>query len=308
MAAARRYAIAAYDRSGVAKLLETSTAFRIVFLTALTAALSVFFYRYHGPMSYDVLRLFDFLPYEVIHWTGIIAGFLVGIIALAAVAVMAKKLGKEGADHDRRGIHRLGALCDTLVVEVLGQRRYRLDCEMYAGGQPWYVQKWFVHASIMWGFLGLLLATALDYLLAILGVKPTGTWVPLWYPVRLLGTLAGGMFVYGTTAAMVRRLRKTDEGSAHSTSTDWIFLVLLWLGGVTGFGVEIALYLPRPYAWSYWVLLIHLVVVAELLLLLPFSKFAHVLYRTLSLSVLAMRRVPESEPAAGEAQEQKLAG
>ena len=43
----------------------------------------------------------------------------------------------------------------------------------------------------MWGFLGLLAATALDYGLALLGIKETGTPVPIWYPVRLLGTVAG---------------------------------------------------------------------------------------------------------------------
>ena len=34
-------------------------------------------------------------------------------------------------------------------------------------------------------------ATGLDYGLALLGIKETGTPVPLWYPVRLLGTVAG---------------------------------------------------------------------------------------------------------------------
>ena len=57
----------------------------------------------------------------------------------------------------------------------------------------------------MWGFLGLLAATILDYGLALVGIKATGTPVPIWYPVRLLGTLAGIALVYGTTMLIWRR-------------------------------------------------------------------------------------------------------
>ena len=58
----------------------------------------------------------------------------------------------------------------------------------------------------MWGFLGLLAATILDYGLAVVGVKATGTPVPIWYPVRLLGTVAGIALVYGTSMLMWRPL------------------------------------------------------------------------------------------------------
>jgi nitrate reductase gamma subunit len=167
--------------------------------------------------------------------------------------------------------------------------------------QPWFTQKWFIHGSIMWGFLGLFLATALDYLLELLEVKATGTWVPIWYPVRLLGTLAGISLMYGTTTAIIKRLLKVDEGSTHSTPSDWAFLILLWLGGLTGFLLEIALYLPQPHAWSYWMLLAHVVVVAELLILLPFTKFAHAIYRTVALYLCALKPLPETEPASAGA-------
>jgi nitrate reductase gamma subunit len=197
----------------------------------------------------------------------------------------------------------LEAMWETIGVEVLGQHRYRKDCEAYSEEQHWYKQKWFIHASILWGFLGLFLATGLDYLLELLGIKPIGTWVPIWYPVRLLGTLAGVLLIYGVSAAILRRWRKVDETSTHSTPSDWAFLILLWLGGMTGFVLEVAIYLPQPHAWSYWMLLAHLIVVGELLILLPFSKFAHAIYRTAALYIHALKPLSKEEPVIAGNQE-----
>jgi ferredoxin len=302
MAAARRYAIGKYDIFGLARLLHTSHLFCISFMIALAAALGIFIYSSHGPMPMDTLQLFEFIPYELIHSVGIAAGIIVGLIAVSGITSMLVRVGKEMSLPKGARVNWLSGLWNTLAVEVIGQHRYRQDCEAYTEKQPWYKRKWLIHASIMWGFLGLFLATALDYLLDVLGVKPTGTWVPIWYPVRLLGTLAGISFVFGTSVTIIKRLQKADETSAHSTPSDWAFLLLLWLGGMTGFGLEFALYLPEPHAWSYWMLLAHLVVVAELLILLPFTKFAHAIYRTVALYVHALKPLPEVEPAGARAE------
>jgi ferredoxin len=296
MAAARRYAIAKYDRLGVARLLYTSAAFNVLFLFGLAAVLSLFLYSFHGSMPTDTLRLFEFIPSQVIHNLGITAGIIIIVIALSGVVTMAVHVGKEARFRQGKRLDWLGAFWETMR-EVLGQRRYRKDCEAYTPERPWYTQKWFIHASIVWGFLGLFLATALDYLLELLGLKATGTWVPLWYPVRLLGTVAGLLMMYGTTVALVKRLRKSDEGSTYSTPSDWAFLILLWLGGMTGFTLEASLYLPQPYAWGYWLLLAHLVVVGELLILWPFTKFAHAIYRPVALYAHVLQPLPEGEPS-----------
>jgi len=103
--------------------------------------------------------------------------------------------------------------------------------------------------------------------------------------------------MYGTTVAIFKRLRKDDEASTYSTPSDWAFLVLLWLGGMTGFALETSLYLPQPYAWGYWFLLAHLVVVGELLILVPFTKFAHAIYRTVALYAHVLKPLPEAEPS-----------
>jgi nitrate reductase gamma subunit len=191
----------------------------------------------------------------------------------------------------------LAAFWEAVGVQSLGQKRYREECDAEENRKVWYLSKWFVHAATMWGFLGLLSATALDYLLDIIGLKPTGTAVPLWYPTRLLGTLAGLLFTYGVTVLLIKRWRAVDKAHSYSRPSDWIFLTLLWFSGITGFVIEIALYLPHPPIWGYWMFLFHVSVSITLLLLLPFTKFAHALYRIVALYFHALKPIPVTEPA-----------
>ncbi|HVN15505.1 MAG TPA: 4Fe-4S dicluster domain-containing protein [Anaerolineales bacterium] len=294
MASARRYAIAQYDPLGLAKLLYTSPILSTVFLILLAAIIGLGAYSFHGPMAADTLEFFDFIPSTVIHNIGVIGMVVVGLLILMGMINMIVKVRGEGMKGIRTNW--IQALWEAIAVETLAQRRFQRDCETAADKPAWYLQKWFVHASILWGFLGLLLATALDFLLELLGIKATGTWVHFWYPVRLLGTIAGLFLVYGTSMAFVRRVRKADEATTHSTVSDWAFLILLWLTGVSGFLLEIAVYLPNPAPWMYWTLLSHITVAAELLLLLPFTKFAHAIYRTIALYFRALKPMPVTEP------------
>ena len=307
MAATRRYAIASYDRLGLAKLLYTSPVLATVFLVLLAVLIGLFMYTRHGPMTTDSLALFEFIPDKLIHDLGLAAIVFVGLTGLLGVATMVSRtarangLTKESIfGENSLRYNWLGALWNALAVEGLGQTRYRQDCEADEPRPPWYLQKWFIHASVMWGFLGLLVATSLDYALALLGIKETGTWVPIWYPVRLLGTVAGMFLVYGTSVAIVKRIRKIDRAFAYSSMSDWAFLVLMWLSGVSGFVLELALYLPRAPLWGYWMFLFHVAVAMEMVLLLPFTKFAHAIYRIVALFIYSLKPMPKTKVAGAE--------
>jgi ferredoxin len=299
MAAARRYAIASYAPLGLAKILYTSPVLSVILLVLLAFLIALVAYTAHGIMPADTLRLFDFIPAAVIHNMGVAALVIIALAGLLGAANMFVQVRRENTLLTTPGIRLswLGALWETIAVEVLAQRRYQQDCKSSTDQRPWFLQKWFVHAATMWGFLGLFAATVLDYGLDLLGIKPTGTWVPLWNPVRLLGTVAGLFLVYGTSLVIFNRLRKADETTSHSSVSDWAFLVLLWLSGVSGFALEIALYLPHPAIWAYWTLLGHISVAGELLLLAPFTKFAHAMYRTIALYLHALKPLPVTKKA-----------
>lgn len=296
MAASRRYAIASYDRLGLAKTLYTSPLMSAILMILLWVILAGFMYTTHGPMVKGSLRLFEFIPAGVIHNLGLVVIAIVFLAGLSGAVHMILSISKASKLPKGQRFNWLGALWQAVGVEALGQQRYRQDCETDSDQGAWYRKKWFIHASIMWGFLGLLAATALDYLLDLIGAKPTGTWVPIWYPVRLLGTLAGLLLVYGVSMMILKRIRGADEASKHSFPSDWVFLILLWLAGVSGFVLEISEYLPQAPMWGYWMLLFHVATAMELVLLAPFTKFAHAFYRTVALYVDALKPLAEKEP------------
>jgi heterodisulfide reductase subunit C len=295
MAAARRYAIGRYDRTGLARTFYTRPILGTVIAVALAVFFALFMYAGRGEQSTTSLALFEFIPEALIHDLGIVVMILVFVAGLAGLAMMARSVSKsEGVAlrsmvAGRSALRRsASAVWNSLAVESLGQRRYRTDCDADEVEAPWYRQRWFLHAATMWGFLGLLAATILDYGLALAGIKETGTPVPIWYPVRLLGTVAGIMLVYGSTMLIVRRFRADEPSVRHSTAADWLLLALVWISGVTGFVLELALYLPSAPAWGYWMFLFHVAVAMELVILAPFMKLAHAVYRPLALFFAAL--------------------
>ena len=314
MAAARRYAIASYDATGIARLMLLRPVLGVAFALALAAFFALVMAIGQGTQSTETLAIFEFVPAELIHDIGVAVMVLVFGAGLVGVARMARRIGRrEGVGWgdllgSRAALARTGrALWSSLGRESLGQARYRRECESGVAtttgsaiatdrsSVAWYRRRWFIHAMVLWGFLGLLLATALDYALDILGIKETGTPVPIWYPVRLLGTVAGIMLVYGTTMMIIDRVRGASRSVARSGPADWTLMALLWVTGMTGFVLELALYLPEAPAWGYWVFLVHVAVAMELVLLAPFMKLAHAVYRPVALFFLALAREPRGE-------------
>jgi ferredoxin len=294
MAAARRFAIAQYDVTGLAKLLYKSGWFNVLFTIVLTLFFSLFMLTFRRPAPLDHLALFEFIPEVYIQIVGISLFVLVALGTIAGLVRMIRGVLAQGglaftaSEHPR--LNWWSAIWETVAVEFLGQKRYRDDdCEEQPT-TPWYLRKWVVHASILYGFLGLFTATALDFLF-----KPIGSAVPLYYPMRLLGTTAGLFLMYGTTAAFFNRLQKRDKYAANSHVSDWMFLALLWLGGLTGFLLEIAVYALLPAVWGYGLLILHVALAMDLIALLPVSKFAHVIYRTTAIFLYNLKPVTQAE-------------
>jgi ferredoxin len=295
MAAARRYAIASYEPTGLARILYTRPVVGSLIATVLAAFFAIFMYASHGPQDASSLALFTFIPEGLIHWTGVAVMVVLALAGVFGITSMARRVARsEGVSFPtmfggRAPLTRTAkALWAALGVESIGQRRYREDCKDDNPVEPLYRRRWLIHALTIWGFLGLFSATILDWGLALVGVKETGTAIPLWYPSRLIGTLAGLALVYGVSMFMVNRVRQVNRAAQFTTASDWLLLVLLWITGATGFFIEVALYLPNAQVWGYWVFLLHVAVAMELMLLLPFTKFAHAMYRPVALFFYAL--------------------
>jgi ferredoxin len=299
MAAARRYAIASYEPTGLARVIYTRPKLGVLIGVLVAAMFATFMLTQAdlGGIHAPTLALFQFVPSGLIHWLGI--GVMVAMVLAGAwgVARMVRATARrEGVSWQavagsREAARRaVAAAWEALGLESLGQRRFRRDCEDDHATEPLWRRRWLVHALTVWGFLGLFGATIIDYGLELLGVKATGTAVPIWYPSRLLGTVAGLSLMYGVTLFLVGRWRRWSTTQSSSTGSDWTLLALLWITGLTGFAIEVALYAGQPPAWGYWVFLLHVAVAMELMLMLPFTKFAHVMYRPVALFFYALAK------------------
>jgi len=292
MASARRYLISSFDLSGISRLLYTSKIFTAIFMIVLSGLFSLVLLYDKGAMELTTPAMFQFITFEIIHGLGLAVIVAAVIIALVGVLRMIKVMkgsleyAQTGEKTDQKSsslISRLIPAVKNVAAELAVLKRYR-DCEEEPK-TPWYVSHWFIHWTIMWGFIGLLVATSLDYLLMMVADKIPAQPDPLWYPTRMLGNVAGLILMYGTSLAIIYRFTKPDKYYSHSLLSDWLFLWLLFLAGLTGFIVELAIYLPTGTIWGYVIFFVHVVIGMEIVVLLPFTKFAHAVYRPLALLI-----------------------
>ncbi len=97
--------------------------------------------------------------------------------------------------------------------------------------------------------------------------------------------------MYGTTYAIVGRLKKSKPVYRNSHPTDWMFLVLLQLTAMTGIFIHCARFLDWP-ATTYAMYVIHMMVAVPMLVLeVPFAKWAHLAYRPLVLYLMKVKEV-----------------
>lgn len=277
MAALRRYAIASYEPTGLTKLIFKSKPVFILFTISLSVLLGFFLFTLKP--DHEVSRwLFTIIPYAVIHNMGLIIFSITGISVVWGLITMFLKLSKNivKTDNLKRNIWKS---LKEVMNELATMNRYQTcdkEEDSFWKNKSAAVQPWFVHWSIMWGFIGLLLATVLDFML-----KDPAT--DIWWPSRILGTIAGLLLVYGTSLAINYRLKKVTKTYSETRLADWVFLLFLWIAGITGFWLEVSVALNANYLFNHIVLLIHTIISMELVLLFAFSKFAHAVYRPLAL-------------------------
>lgn len=148
------------------------------------------------------------------------------------------------------------------------------------------------HLLLFYGFIGAMITTGavfvfifIPHYLHLLGLEQLSAFfdlpVNLPHPVKILGGLSGLALVIGGGMLIVRRWQNRDNVGANGYA-DYLFLYMLFLVGLTGM-LSWAARLTGVPMLAYIVYFIHLVVVFFLLWYMPYSKFAHMIYRTLAL-------------------------
>jgi ABC-type multidrug transport system fused ATPase/permease subunit len=277
MAALRRYSIASYEPTGLTKLIFKSNPFSI-FVTLILAVVLGFFLMTLKPDMAISRWIFAWLPYEVIHNMGMVIFSFTGISMVWGLVVMIFKFSKN-SDSEKKSKNSLFSSVSNVISELATMKRYRkCDSEeqSYWEKKSAAVKPWFVHWAIMWGFIGLLVATVLDFIL-----KDPAT--SIWLPSRIIGTIAGILMVYGTSLAIYYRLNKVTRSYENTYLADWLLLIFLWIAGITGFWLEVAVGIEANILLNQIIFLVHTIISMELVLLFAFSKFAHAMYRPLAL-------------------------
>lgn len=138
------------------------------------------------------------------------------------------------------------------------------------------------HLSVFFGFVALTIVT-----LCVI----TGTLNPLlpdfvypfsfWNPWKVLANV-GGLALLTGLLLIIRDRLNNSANIGTSNYSDWSFVGLLIMVTLSGFLTELLHYL-RMVPHRHVVYFIHLVLVFALLMYLPYSKFAHAIYRTVAM-------------------------
>ncbi len=135
------------------------------------------------------------------------------------------------------------------------------------------------HLFVFLGFAGLAITTtwAIIYLYVMHWESP----YPLLDPMKILGNISALVLISGIFLVISNRLKNTEKAGKGSYY-DWLFISIVLAIVVSGILTEL-LRLAGIAVLAYPVYFIHLVVVFFLFAYAPYSKMAHMVYRTTAL-------------------------
>jgi quinone-modifying oxidoreductase subunit QmoC len=151
-----------------------------------------------------------------------------------------------------------------LVIHMFTQKR-ALDCDDNRF-------RWFEHFILVLGYLGLLFTTVfLD-----------------WFSSEKLFIIVFG-YVVSITVFIVTidfvadRIKKKKEINKFSQPSDWLFVIWLFFMGITAFSVR--LFIDTGLIDNnIWLYLFHLIILVQwALIIVPFGKWPHFLYRSFAM-------------------------
>jgi quinone-modifying oxidoreductase subunit QmoC len=134
------------------------------------------------------------------------------------------------------------------------------------------------HLMVFYAFIGLFIVTNIFFVVLYV-FQIHGPYSQL-NPVKWLANVSGVALVIGSILMIKNRMAKTTQSTSYK---DWYLLGLVLGLGLTGMLTEMTR-LAGAANLSYFMYFTHLVFVFNLFAFLPFSKLAHIVYRTVAMA------------------------
>jgi quinone-modifying oxidoreductase, subunit QmoC len=199
--------------------------------------------------------------------------------AAAAFAVLSFAIGvykywstlMEGIDKSQLMPGSIYQAVTKTISEILAHSEFK-KCD-YAKGRT------SAHLLTLYGFIGLAITTswAVFYLYGLKWESP----YPLTDPLKIWGNISAFVLLTGITLIVLNRL-KTSSKTGLGSYFDWLLIVVVYTITVTGILAEVFRLWNMAF-FAYPVYFLHLVFVFFLFIYAPFSKMAHMVYRTVAL-------------------------
>lgn len=284
MMAARRYSIIKYSVGGIAKIFYSKVLSVVVMLIlSIIAAIGIFALK--GDLNLQTFDVYSLIDTATIHNLGLILAAFIGIIAFIQAMKMISYI-RHSAIEGELGIGaKIRAFIVSFIKIIIGEGVLELNYQKCKDKK-----RFISHFLIFWGFVLLMAATSLNYLKEsnLLGFRDQFEFLKAIdltvFPTiaKILGIVGGAIVLCGSIYFIYMRIAKNDVYSEYSHISDWVFIILVFLAALTGFIIDLFIYANMPL-YAYVSYAFHLIVVFDLLVTAPFTKFAHFGYRLIAV-------------------------
>ncbi|MDD4822893.1 MAG: 4Fe-4S dicluster domain-containing protein [Bacteroidales bacterium] len=254
MMSLRRYLTAKYDWTGLSGLMYKS----------LPLTISAFVLSLIGVLYFAFSVNFDLE--KMVHWGHLFEMIAIGTVGFVILLPNVARMWwltilKPGTKVPfKKYVSSIG----ELIVHMFTQKR-ALGCDDNQ-------LRWFEHFIMVIGYLSLLFTTVFL------------NWFSSEYLiVTLFGYLVSTIVFVVTFDFVLSRIKKKKQISKHSQPSDWFFVIWLFLMGLSAFMVRLFIDLDLLES-NKWLYLVHLTVLVQwALIIVPFGKWTHFLYRSFAM-------------------------
>jgi len=220
--------------------------------------------RLQAPVTLDAYE--QFVP----HWLIYAVFFTVtGLVLLASVISGWRFWNRLG-----QGVKRSGTFLQNLIpalLEIANHKRFAT-----CGNEQ--LRRWG-HFALMWGFVGA--AVTSGFLVVEIYLLDAVLPLPLSHWVKILGNASAVSLVLGASILVLNRFQD-DKPTNVTSAFDGFFIGVVVLLVLTGVLAEAGRFWFSP-ALACYIYIAHLTAVLTLFATFPYSKFAHLIYRTIAM-------------------------